>query len=125
MLAVREMRVPKPHTHRSKQYLEYIRTMRCLVCQRSGQAHHVGGPESGRGYAHKGSDYRTIPLCYEHHYELHDDGRETFCIRYGLDLNLRMIKLMEDRIVELEAKLAKPKLGRPKKGGGNGSNATK
>lgn len=64
---------------RSEAYLDYIRSQRCYICQRSpSEPHHV---ETG-GMGMKGSDFSALPLCREHHREIHDMGKARFWRQY-------------------------------------------
>lgn len=66
--------VPKPlPPARSTTHLERVRAMSCCVCARPGPSHaHHHGP---RGVGQKTSDFRTVPLCAEHHDEWHATRR--------------------------------------------------
>jgi hypothetical protein len=59
---------PKPHAHRDKAYLAYIRAQPCAKCGRPGPSHaaHMRCLKGG-GTGLKPSDYHAIPLCDEHH----------------------------------------------------------
>jgi len=59
---------------RSDKYLDYIRSLPCCLCGKTSVPHHT---HSG-GVGMKGSDFSCIPLCGEHHTELHTIGRATF-----------------------------------------------
>lgn len=65
----------------SEKYLDHVRSYPCLVCGQQGvDAHHV---ETG-GTGTKGSDLFTIPLCREHHNELHQYGPTYIQQEYGV-----------------------------------------
>jgi len=68
---------------RSEEYLDYIRAKSCSVsgCNDGSIAHHV----LPGGTAIKCSDFGTIPLCWEHHGELHNTGVKTFAKKYHLN----------------------------------------
>ncbi|MEX0746676.1 MAG: hypothetical protein WD275_01665 [Rhodothermales bacterium] len=68
---------------RDDQYLEFVRQHPCAVCRRPGEAHHAFGE---RGAGIKASDFATIPLCRDHHSELHAMGRASFERIYDLDM---------------------------------------
>jgi hypothetical protein len=57
---------PKPRKPaRDKEYLGFVRGHACTICSRPAPSHaHHDGP---RGMSQKTSDYRTLPLCDEHH----------------------------------------------------------
>jgi hypothetical protein len=67
---IRRRRRPRRGSTRNPAYLEYIRSLPCLVCVQESEpqktrteAAHVGK----RGLGQKCSDYETLPLCGEHH----------------------------------------------------------
>lgn len=66
--------VPKPVTLRSDPYLAYVRRHPCCLCGRSEgiEAHHWS--HHGGVMGAKVDDYRTVPLCQEHHRHWHDHG---------------------------------------------------
>ena len=72
--------MPKVKIERSDKYLAYIRTLPCTICRSRSIAHHT---QTG-GMGIKGSDYLTIPLCGDHHLEVHQWGRRTFEEHYGI-----------------------------------------
>lgn len=65
--------VPKPVTLRSEPYLAYVRKHPCCLCGASpSEAHHWS--HHGGVMGSKVDDYRTVPLCQEHHRYWHDHG---------------------------------------------------
>jgi hypothetical protein len=54
---------------RDAKYLVFVRSQPCLICKRPGStAHHQ--PERRKGtMGGKTSDYRAVPLCFDHHNE--------------------------------------------------------
>lgn len=65
--------VPKPVTLRSEAYLAYVRKHPCCLCGASpSEAHHWS--HHGGVMGAKVDDYRTVPLCQEHHRYWHDHG---------------------------------------------------
>ena len=59
---------------------------RCVVCGRKAELHHVDAVGTGRNrkeICHIGM--RALPLCREHHTEIHVVGREDFLKRYFLE----------------------------------------
>jgi hypothetical protein len=67
---------------RSEEYLEYVRSQSCSVdgCNDGSVAHHV----FPGGVGLKGSDFAAIPLCWDHHNELHNIGVKTFAKKHKL-----------------------------------------
>ena len=65
--------VPKPVTLRSEPYLAYVRKHPCCLCGATpSEAHHWS--HHGGVMGNKVDDYRTVPLCTEHHRYWHDHG---------------------------------------------------
>ena len=61
---------------RNKAHLVFVAAQPCLVCQRSPcDAHHLKFAQP-RSLGRKVSDEFTVPLCREHHNELHRHGNE-------------------------------------------------
>ena len=59
---------------------------RCAVCGRKAELHHVDAVGMGRNrkeICHVGM--RALPLCREHHTEIHNVGQEDFLRRYFLE----------------------------------------
>ncbi|SDJ63436.1 MULTISPECIES: ERF family protein [Bradyrhizobium] len=66
----------KPVRARNKAHLNFVAAHPCLVCRRSpSDAHHLKFAEP-RALGRKVSDEFTVPLCREHHMELHRHGNE-------------------------------------------------
>lgn len=66
--------LPTAKVDRDSGYLNYVRTLPCVVCGGRAEPHHV----EGGGVALKGSDYLTIPLCRKHHDAYHSEGKVGF-----------------------------------------------
>jgi len=68
--------LPKSTRARNKAHLRFVAAQPCLVCQRTPcDAHHIKFAEP-RALGRKVSDEFTVPLCREHHQELHRHGNE-------------------------------------------------
>jgi hypothetical protein len=66
----------KPVRRRNKAHLAFVAAQPCLVCQRSpSDAHHLKFAQP-RTLGRKVSDEFTVPLCREHHRDLHHHGNE-------------------------------------------------
>jgi hypothetical protein len=66
----------KPIRRRNKVHLGFVASQPCLVCQRSPcDAHHVKFAQP-RTLGRKVSDEFTVPLCRDHHQQLHQRGNE-------------------------------------------------
>jgi len=59
-----------PERLRSSKYLRHIRTKPCLVCGGQAEAHHVTFAQP-RAMSLKNGDQWCVPLCHEHHMDLH------------------------------------------------------
>jgi hypothetical protein len=67
----------KPMRRRNTAHLAFVATQPCLVCQRSPcDAHHLKFAQP-RSLGRKVSDEFTVPLCRDHHRELHRQGNES------------------------------------------------
>jgi ERF superfamily len=68
--------LPKPSRARNKAHLRFVAAQPCLICQRTPcDAHHIKFAEP-RALGRKVSDEFTVPLCRDHHQELHRHGNE-------------------------------------------------
>jgi len=66
----------KEMRRRNKAHVSFVASQPCLVCQRSPcDAHHLKFAQP-RSLGRKVSDEFTVPLCREHHTELHRHGNE-------------------------------------------------
>jgi hypothetical protein len=62
--------------HRNKAHLSFVAAQPCLICRRSPcDAHHLKFAQP-RSLGRKVSDEFTVPLCRDHHTELHRHGNE-------------------------------------------------
>jgi hypothetical protein len=68
--------IQKSIRKRNKAHLAFVASQPCLVCQRTPcDAHHLKFAQP-RSLGRKVSDEFTVPLCREHHQELHRHGNE-------------------------------------------------
>jgi hypothetical protein len=66
----------KPTRHRNKAHLIFVAAQPCVICQRTPcDAHHIKFAQP-KALGRKVSDEFTVPLCREHHHELHRQGNE-------------------------------------------------
>jgi len=80
------VKFPKPTKVRNKAYVNWIRSLPCLITrsERGVDPHHC--PKKGHGStSSKTDDTRCIPLRHDLHVELHQTGKETFSRKYELD----------------------------------------
>jgi hypothetical protein len=70
------IQLPKTLRRRDKAHLAFVASQPCLVCQRvPSDAHHLKFAQP-RALGRKSSDEFTVPLCRDHHRELHRSGNE-------------------------------------------------
>ena len=70
------LQLPKTPRRRNKAHLAYVASQPCLVCQQKPcDAHHLKFAQP-RAMGRKVSDEFTVPLCREHHNDLHSQSNE-------------------------------------------------
>jgi ERF superfamily len=78
---------------RSKAHLAFVRAQGCLVCQREPcDAHHIKFAQT-RALGRKVSDEFTVPLCRDHHNDLHRGGNE---IAWWANLQIAPMEIARD-----------------------------
>ena len=83
----------KPVRRRSKAHLAHVRAQSCVVCQRQpSDAHHLKFAEA-RAMGRKVSDEFTVPVCRDHHNELHRHGNE---VAWWTNLGLSPLELAKE-----------------------------
>jgi hypothetical protein len=66
----------KPSRKRNKAHLAFVASQPCLICGRTPcDAHHLKFAQP-KALGRKVSDEFTVPLCRDHHHELHRHGNE-------------------------------------------------
>lgn len=88
------MKFSKEKTIRDEAYLDFIRSCPCIICMLlapslphtgpSEPHHHNKDGHGGKGI--KCPDIRAIPLCFDHHREIHQHGKHTFIKEHNVDL---------------------------------------
>lgn len=69
------------------EHLAKVRAMPCLICNRSADPHHLLKIGMGRNRKREMPEHKTaIPLCIEHHTEVHQIGLKRFNAKYDVDL---------------------------------------
>jgi hypothetical protein len=93
---------PKPaKPKRDRSYMELVSMLPCVCCQRYAvQVHHC---IHGRFAQRKSADTETIPLCHQHHAELHAFPRD-WRANYGEDTayiepTRRAVERLKSRII--------------------------
>lgn len=74
---------PKPSRERNAEYLAWVRVQPCAIgfhCHGAVQPHHLQTRGSG------GSDYTSLPLCVQHHVEIHTIGVARFEQTYSVNV---------------------------------------
>jgi hypothetical protein len=85
--------IQKSIRKRSKAHLAFVASQPCLVCQRTPcDAHHLKFAQP-RSLGRKVSDEFTVPLCREHHQELHRQGNE---LAWWADLQITPLPIATD-----------------------------
>ena len=83
----------KPLRHRNKAHLAFVAAQPCLICQRTPcDAHHLKFAQP-RAMGRKVSDEFTVPLCRDHHHELHRHGNER---AFWANLKLAPLEVAKD-----------------------------
>lgn len=71
-LRARRRRKRRESAWRSPKYLAWVRSLPCVMCGRpADDAHHLVGIGHFGGMGTKASDELTMPVCREHHDEIH------------------------------------------------------
>jgi len=88
---------------REKAHLSFVSAQPCLVCQRSPcDAHHLKFAQP-RSLGRKVSDEFTVPLCRDHHQQLHRHGDE---IAWWANLRIAPLKMAEELWDATQAQLS-------------------
>ena len=73
-----ELRQRHGKPYRNKNHLQWVAQQPCMICGGQSVAHHLLrpwiGPKHGTGM--RCDDRNGVPLCSEHHRDLHMDGNE-------------------------------------------------
>ena len=103
MLDYKRLQDIKPETPKSKEYLQQVRELPCIITGQPGPSdpHHV---ETG-GFRMKGTDYSCIPLSREIHRQVEDNGHiwleETFGVRVGDLVAKTLVKVLTGHDLKL------------------------
>lgn len=88
---------------RNKAYTDWVKSLPCCVCgKQSDDPHHIIQAGYG-GKGTKASDLWTIPLCREHHDELHKDV-DAWEFAHGMQFEfvaLTLLQAVHDGILDL------------------------
>jgi Rad52/22 family double-strand break repair protein len=71
-----QLALGEPRRLRDKDHLRHVGSQPCIICNRIlAEAHHVRFAQP-KAFGAKVSDEYTVPLCRDHHRELHNNGSE-------------------------------------------------
>jgi hypothetical protein len=88
-----------------RRYLDWVRSLGCLICDRPSEAHHAGE----HGFGRKAPDRTAIPLCWEHHREGKDSAHrigKRFWEHHGLDRDRIITGLNEKYDIKIGSRAA-------------------
>ena len=95
--------ISEPKRHRDKAHLRFVGSHPCLVCGRQpSDAHHLRFAQP-RALGMKVSDEFTVPLCREHHRQLHHAGNEA---AWWHNLSIKPLPIAQDLWAETLMKAA-------------------
>ncbi len=85
--------IGEPKRHRDKDHLRFVASQPCLVCrQLPSDAHHLRFAQP-RALGLKVSDEFTVPLCRDHHQQLHNAGNE---VSWWHDLSIKPLAIAKE-----------------------------
>jgi hypothetical protein len=94
--------IPEPKRLRDKDHLQFVRSQPCLVCGRQPcDPHHLRFAQP-RALGLKVSDELTVPLCRDHHRQLHQAGNE---LAWWHDVDINALEIAKGLWIESRAKL--------------------
>jgi hypothetical protein len=92
----RPLLIPKPKRFESAAYLAFIRSLPCTACDYPvTEAHHLKTRGAG------GSDLTAIPLCRQHHTQIHTEGTVTAMDKWWRDPVALRLSLLEKYVESL------------------------
>lgn len=95
--------ISEPKRHRDKAHLRFVGSHPCLVCGRQpSDTHHLRFAQP-RALGMKVSDEFTVPLCREHHRQLHHAGNEA---AWWHNLSIKPLPIAQDLWTETLKKAA-------------------
>lgn len=93
--------IGEPKRLRDKDHLRFVASQPCLVCRHlPSDAHHLRFAQP-RALGLKVSDEFTVPLCRDHHQQLHNAGNE---VGWWHDLGIKPLPIAKDLWSESKAK---------------------
>lgn len=98
---------PKPQKpYRDKKYLEFVRSLRCTICWRQAEVHHIRRSYWGAGMGVKSHDFVAVARCRDHHSPDYEDDVE-------MEIINNLIKYLAGRereVIEALMKVCAPKI---------------
>ena len=92
------MQIHKPKPYRNKKYTKWVKQQPDIVfgnISESGNCpHHENIGFKNRGVSTKCDDTHCLPVTYEHHVLIHNDGNKSFYELMGIDPHKEMIRLI-------------------------------
>lgn len=73
------MSLSKPKRKKDPELLNHIRSLKCLICKKPSEVHHVWHQASGGPDA----DFNCINLCRQHHQEAHVLATKRMALKYN------------------------------------------
>lgn len=91
--------MPKTKAWKSTKYRKWVSSLSCMICSRPGQndPHHCRILNSA-GVSQKPPDFFCIPLCRDHHNELHQHGSTSFEQKYQVSLPVLVMQTCQEWI---------------------------
>ena len=80
---------------RSQKYINWVKTLPCVVCGKSPCDPHHPKIKSFCGGTTKCSDVYVIPVCHEHHVEGHSIDWQSFEAKHNIDQWREVLKTIE------------------------------
>jgi hypothetical protein len=94
--------IGEPKRLRDKDHLRFVASQPCLVCGREpSDPHHLRFAQP-RALGLKVSDEFTVPLCRDHHQQLHQGGNE---LAWWHDLDIKPLEIAKELWTQSRAKL--------------------
>ena len=76
-------------------YKNHVRKLPCLICGHGSDSHHLFSIGMGRDRTKpKWEDFTVMPLCREHHTELHQTGMTKFSKGWQIHLYKEALKIL-------------------------------
>lgn len=67
------MNLQKQNRWKSQKYIDYVKTLPCVICGKDSEPHHIKGIGNMSGGSLKAPDWTCQPMCHIHHIEMHSN----------------------------------------------------